>query len=171
MWISADILFGPISIAGEHPVNASQFLEGAKSIENAWLSLGWATIYGPYILGQYGDHNIVEVFDLLNQHNPKNRITFSVRAGLAETSVTQMKTLVRKRKDYTLTIWSQDDDYVKVNVLRSLIRTIGVDRVFIDLPDSIKSQLNLNNVPKPSSAWNACSGFLPIIIILALVIF
>lgn len=165
MWINAEILYGPISIAGEHPVNASQFLEGSKSIEKVWLSLGWATIYGPYILGQYSDQNINQMLDVLNQHNPKNRITFSVRAGLAEMRINTMKTLVRKRKDFTLTIWSMDDDYVKIKYLRSLISSIGVDRVFIDLPDNIKSQLKLN------SAWKAFSGLLPILLTFTLVMF
>lgn len=126
-------------------------MEGAKEFGDAWLSVGWTTFYGPEMTGQYSDLAINEMLHNLKKHNLTNRITFPVRAGLAAESKEQMSNLLAKCKNSTLTIWSSEGDNVSVEHLRTLISNIGVDKVFIDVPTDLKSQLNLNDLSKSNS--------------------
>lgn len=168
MWINADILPGPIN-ATTTPVDASQFLEGAKNFEDVWLSIGWTTLYGPRMTGQYIDHHINEMINTLNKHNLTNRITFPVRAGMAAESKQQMTTLLTEIKNSTLTLWSSEGDNVSVENLRRLIAIVGLEKVFIDVPDDLKSELRLDNLPNPNNAVKFVAASFPIIIALLLI--
>lgn len=119
--------------------------------------------------GQYSDQHINEMLDTLKKHNLTNRITFPVRAGLAAESKQQMNNLLSKCKNSTLTIWSSEGDNVNVEHLRLLIANIGIDKLFIDVPSDLKSQLKLNNLPN-SSAIKTFAASLTIMLTLLFIV-
>lgn len=169
MWINADILPGPVN-ATTTPVNASQFLDGAKAFQDAWLSIGWTTSYGANMTGQYSQHHINQMLEVLKHHNVTNKITFPVRAGLAAESKNELSTLLTESKNSTLTIWSSEGDNVSIENLRRLIANVGLSRVFIDVPEDLKSQLRLNDLPNPNSAIQIIGSSLPILIVLLFIL-
>lgn len=81
-------------------------------------------------------------------------ITFPIRAGIAAQSLKEITDLVRSVKetnDVTLTIWSSANDSVNIDLLRKLIFSFGLDRVYVDVPEEVSSRLDLD-VPLPSRA-------------------
>lgn len=54
----------------------------------------------------------------------------------------------------TLTIWSSAGDYVDVDALRRLIFSVGVDRVYVDVPEELAARLDLGN----ASGGGAAAG-------------
>lgn len=62
VWLNADILFGPINATRTKPVNADRFFAGCAKFENAVLSIGWTTCWGPhYSKGSYSNNEINEM--------------------------------------------------------------------------------------------------------------
>lgn len=112
--------------------------------------------------GQYSNQHISEMLETLNQHKPTNRITFPVRAGLAAESKEQMFRLLEGSKNSTLTIWSSEGDNVNVDNLRKVIADAGLNKIFVDVPDDLKSQLRLNDLP--NRAVKAITASVPILI-------
>lgn len=154
VWINADILPGPLNNVNTRPVDASGFLQGCKLMPRSTLSLGWTTLWGPLFRdGKYTPEQINQMIDAINQNganSTEHPITFPVRAGIAANSQdTLTDLLVRTNQNRTdsnfatLTIWSSPDDYVNVPLLRQLIVSIGYDRIYVDVPDDLKSQLEL----------------------------
>lgn len=81
-------------------------------------------------------------------------ITFPIRAGIAAQSFTEITDLVRavnETNDVTLTIWSSANDSVNIDLLRKLIFSFGLDRVYLDVPEEVSSRLDLD-IPFPSRA-------------------
>lgn len=75
-------------------------------------------------------------------------ITFPVRAAIAAHSLDNLNTLlgaVNATNNATLTIWSSPNDNVNIPALRRLIFAIGLDRVYVDVPEEVSSQLDLGN--------------------------
>ena len=44
----------------------------------------------------------------------------------------------------TFTIWSSSGDFVDVEHLRTFIFKMGLDKVFVDVPEELSSQLHLD---------------------------
>lgn len=74
-------------------------------------------------------------------------ITFPVRAAYAAKSEEELKRLLKDvtAKSTTLTVWSPENDNVDVAALKKLILSVGVDRVYVDLPEKIHKTLDLSN--------------------------
>ncbi|CAH1972809.1 unnamed protein product [Acanthoscelides obtectus] len=140
LWINADILPGPINSTHE-PLNAHRFLELAKKLPNVVLSVGWTTNYGPSMFGKYKDTDIESMLHVIKTNNILNEITFPVRAGLAAESLDELQRLLHTVKKSTLTLWSHQNDNVDVRKLNNLIKEIGCDRIYIDVPESLREQL------------------------------
>lgn len=69
-----------------------------------------------------------------------------MRAGIAAQSIDAMVTLVDGSPNgTTLTIWSSDGDSVDTDKLSELILKIGVDKVYIDVPDAVWKGLNIRS--------------------------
>lgn len=71
-----------------------------------------------------------------------------MRAGIAANSLDNLNTLlgaVNATHNSTLTVWSSAGDYVNIEALRRLIFAIGLDRVYLDVPEEVSSQLDLGN--------------------------
>ncbi|KAF2882075.1 hypothetical protein ILUMI_24078 [Ignelater luminosus] len=146
VWLNADILPGPFN-STDLPVNATRFISAAKPFVNSTLSLGWKTVYGNDTKGAtYTENHIDEMLDVIKENNVTQLITFPVRAAIAAESSTQLKKLVSKVEKSTLTLWNGADDDVSIENLRKLIANIGIDKVFIDLPDEIKDKLRLDKL-------------------------
>lgn len=154
VWINADILPGPQNNTNTKPVDANDFLRGCKQLPRSTLSLGWTTLWGPLFReGKYTAEHINQIIDAINQNGAnsiEHPITFPVRAGIAaqsEDTLTDLLLRVNRNRTEsnfaTLTIWSSPDDYVDVPLLRQLIVSIGYDRIYVDVPDDLKSQLKL----------------------------
>lgn len=109
------------------------------------LSIGWTTRYGGLLRnGSYTDAQIVRMLDTVRESGVQNVITFPVRAGLAANSLTQMTELLRSTGlQSTLTVWSSQGDYVDIAKLRALILDAGLDRIYLDVPEEVSSQLHL----------------------------
>lgn len=151
VWINADILPGPVD-SEVIPVQADEFLTKCRGLPNATLSIGWTTKWGPnYVAGDYSDQHITDMitaFDRNQVNATKHNITFPVRAGIAAQSEQPLKKLlthVSKTNPATLTIWSSADDAVNVTDLNKVIKSIGVDRIYVDVPDELFKQLDVSS--------------------------
>lgn len=141
LWINADILSGP-GRAVIKPVNSTQFLSIAKiHFPDIVLSLGWTTMN---VSGGYTNDNVKAIIEVINLNKITNIITFPVRASLTAHSSQQMKMLLEEFRNSTLTIWSSPGDTVDIEGLRNVIFDIGVDRIFVDVPDDLKEKLHLD---------------------------
>ncbi|KAH1026669.1 hypothetical protein HUJ05_000302 [Dendroctonus ponderosae] len=168
IWINADILAGPVN-ASTKPVNASRFLDVAKSFPKSILSLGWTTAYDSNSNGSYESSQIQEMIDVIRSHNITQEITFPVRAGLAARSLEQLTNLTESIEKSTLTIWSSDGDNVSVEDLRLLISKIGLNRTYIDVPSDLLEQLRLDDLPNssPSRSVVGAAVWMPVLLVLA----
>lgn len=141
VWINADIIKGPLN-AGE-PVNATRFFTLAKSFQNSTLSVGWTTTADNT---SYADNHVTAMLNAIQNNNVTQSITFPVRASIAGESLKQMQTLLSNITGSTLTIWSSENDPVNVTNLRKLIETVGLSKVFVDVPADIANQLHLQTI-------------------------
>ncbi|XP_031340355.1 protein FAM151B isoform X2 [Photinus pyralis] len=146
LWLNADILPGPLNTV-DPPVDAARFLKVAETFANATLSIGWKTLYGgPANItnASYTDQQIEEMINVIRFHNVTQPITFPVRAGIAAQSLEQLDKIVKSVNDSTLTLWNGNGDYVDIPTLRELIFRLGVNKVYVDLPDDLKMSLHLD---------------------------
>lgn len=152
VWINADILRGPLTFAT--PVDPERFFNGSKSFSNSILSVGWTTTYGGIIKNlSYTSDNMSEMLAAIGTYNDIGTpVTFPVRAGMIARSKTELEHLMANMPmNTTITIWSGADDGVDVSLLRKVIFSTGLDKVFIDVPENLLSQLDLENPDKGES--------------------
>ncbi|XP_050308171.1 protein FAM151B [Anthonomus grandis grandis] len=145
IWINADILAGPIN-STVTPVDPARFFATAKLFVNATLSVGWTTNYGANMTGSYSSDEIEEMIETVKKNNVSAEITFPVRAGLAAESVDLLVNLTSEFEGSTLTIWSSEGDHVDVDKLRKLIKTVGLNKTYVDVPSDLKEKLHLDNL-------------------------
>lgn len=88
------------------------------------------------------------MIDVVKEQNPSQPITYPVRAGLAANNITVIKYLMEKSanisNDVTLTVWSSEGDAVNAKQLSTLIKDIGVDKVYVDVPKDLMKNLNFS---------------------------
>ncbi|GLV40037.1 uncharacterized protein CBL_10934 [Carabus blaptoides fortunei] len=148
IWLNADIVSGPVN-ASTKPVDANKFLKMCQEFPKNALSIGWTTAYNSSFANHshsYTDEQIEDMLKHIKDNGMTGReITFPVRAGLAAESLPQMQKLIETVKKSTLTIWSSAGDPVNVNDLNTLILKIGVDKVYIDVPEELEKKLNLGS--------------------------
>lgn len=150
LWLNADILPGPVN-ATTTPVDATQFLYLAKQFKNSTLSIGWTTSYGAdFPPSSYTKEQIDEMLETIKTNSITQTVTFPVRAGIAAESLDNMKLLLQNVSDSTLTIWSSEGDNVNVTNLRNLIKSVGLDKVYVDVPADLQGQLHLDTLSSSS---------------------
>lgn len=90
---------------------------------------------------------IKRMIDALMEYKVTLPITYPVRAGLASNDIDIIKTLLKNTtfSNATLTVWSSEGDPVNVVQLSKLIQDVGVDKVYVDVPQDLKNQLNLSS--------------------------
>lgn len=147
VWINADIIPGPVN-ATTIPINPERFLKNTKTFSKSILSIGWTTNYGPdFAPAVYTDEQIQKMLDTIKKNSVTQTITFPVRAGIAAETNLGMKKLLNSVPNSTLTIWSSVGDAVNVEKLRNLIRNVGMDKVYVDVPEDLRNKLHLDNIP------------------------
>lgn len=158
-WLNADIINGPLNNNETTPLDPNQFLDGCKKLHNSILSIGWTTRWGSnFTAGNYTRQQVNEMALALerNQINSTHAITFPVRAGIAAQSIDNLHELVstvnKTNQNVTITIWSSPNDTVNIDSLRKLIFSFGLDRVYLDVPEEVSSQLHLQNAPGCASS-------------------
>lgn len=84
--------------------------------------------------------------DTLAENHVTLPVTYPVRAGLAANDIDAIKTLLKSTTftNATLTIWSSEGDSVDAAQLSKLIKEVGVDKVYVDVPKDLRSKLNLS---------------------------
>ncbi|XP_058803556.1 protein FAM151B [Phymastichus coffea] len=158
LWVNADILKGPVDATNDPmPVDPVDFLTKANQNFAAIkpvLSIGWTTRYVPPVgnattTGNYTTQQVKEMLKLVNETaNTNLPITYPVRACYAANSMETMKSLLADtpaKNNATLTVWSADDDKVDTDKLSELIKAIGVEKVYIDVPKSILDKLDVSS--------------------------
>ncbi|XP_019895288.2 protein FAM151B isoform X2 [Musca domestica] len=150
IWLNADIISGPVNQNNTIPVDPQRFFAGSSQFPQAVLSIGWTTRWSSdYNNGSYTHQEIDAMVVAIRTNNVTETgqpITFPVRAGIAANSQEELHHLVKAvngTNNSTLTIWSSQNDYVDVAKLRELIFSFGFDRVYLDVPEELSSQLNL----------------------------
>lgn len=98
------------------------------------------------ISDDYSQQQIQEMIDTLSKNNITQTVTYPVRAGIAANSFSLWSELLKNTTKYnsTLTIWSNELDHVDADKLSKLIRDIGVDKVYVDVPDKLWKKLNIS---------------------------
>ncbi|KAK0072439.1 hypothetical protein PV325_011368 [Microctonus aethiopoides] len=86
------------------------------------------------------------MIDTLAKNNITQTVTYPVRAGIAANSFSLWSELLKNttKNNSTLTIWSHELDNVDADKLSKLIRDIGVDKVYVDVPDNLWEKLNIS---------------------------
>lgn len=166
IWINADIISGPVEQNRTVPVDPARFFAGCNRYKQAVLSIGWTTNWGAdFRDGAYTQAQCDDMLKAINDNNVTSTgqpITFPVRAGIAANSAQQLHSLVaavNETNESTLTIWSSAGDYVDVTLLRKLIFSFGLDRVYLDVPEELASQLDLGNVGSGAGTFNSLVSF------------
>ncbi|XP_076173961.1 protein FAM151B isoform X2 [Ptiloglossa arizonensis] len=149
VFLNADILPGPVN-ATTVPVDAKSFLSGAKAFPNYTLSVGWTTRYGVeanVTEGRYTAEQIDKMIDTLAEQNLTQPITYPVRAGPAANDIEAIESLTKRSpavNDATLTVWSAEGDKVDAERLSALVERVGVDKVYLDVPDDLAKRLRFS---------------------------
>ncbi|CAK9821087.1 Protein FAM151B [Anthophora plagiata] len=146
VFLNADIIKGPVE-AVTTPVDAKEFLSIAKTYPNCTLSVGWTTRYGVQdnvTEGAYTETQIKEMLEKLKDQSITQPITYPVRAGLAANNITVIKSLITNTENVTLTVWSSKDDKVNAEQLSTLIKDVGVKKVYLDVPEELMKKLDIS---------------------------
>ncbi|XP_031829313.1 protein FAM151B isoform X2 [Nomia melanderi] len=159
VFLNADILPGPTEEANAtKPVDSTNFLSMAKAFPRFTLSLGWTTKYTNSSLSYTAEHVQQMITAVEEVEQP---ITYAVRAGLAANDIATMKSLMEKSaklKNATLTIWSSEGDAVNATQLSTLIKDVGVEKVYLDLPADLLKELRLSGASSLSFASSMALG-------------
>ena len=104
--------------------------------------------YGPKYnvsKGSYTQEQIESMIKVVTEAKTTQPITYPVRAALATDSITVFSNLLKSRSENkpTLTIWSSEGDTVDAVALSKLIKDIGVDKVYVDVPADLWAKLDL----------------------------
>ncbi|KAL0102140.1 hypothetical protein PUN28_018576 [Cardiocondyla obscurior] len=146
VFLNADILPGPVN-ATTTPVDAKEFLTGAiATLPEAVLSVGWTTRYGMLTNiteGRYSKEQLKQMVDTLKENKVTQPVTYPVRAGLVTKDIDAMNELLKNTTfaKATLTIWSSEGDSVNAQQLSELIEKVGIDKVYLDVPNNLKKEL------------------------------
>lgn len=105
------------------------------------------------ITGSYTKEQVNEMIAAVAESDFNQSITYPVRAGLAANAVSVLSNLLNKTSANrpTLTIWSSENDTVDTAALSNVIKEIGVDKVYIDVPEDLWVKLDLSSAA-PSAA-------------------
>lgn len=85
------------------------------------------------------------MIETLKSSDARQSVTYPVRAGLVANNLEEMRKLLRDSdaNKPTLTIWSSQYDEVDADKLSILITSIGVDKVYVDVPEDLRKRLHL----------------------------
>lgn len=95
---------------------------------------------------KYLKSQVDEMVKLVKDHAANASVTYPVRAVFAANDVALMQSLLSNSSanNPTLTIWSHQGDKVNVTGLNELIKSVGLAKIYIDVPEDLSSKLDLN---------------------------
>lgn len=103
--------------------------------------------------GSYTKEHIQNMIDALARNNITQTVTYPVRAALAARDIALMQDLIKRSKNKsTLTVWSSLGDSVDSKNLSTLIRTVGVETTYVDVPPIVWNDLKLSSAAHSSLA-------------------
>ncbi|XP_055636457.1 protein FAM151B [Toxorhynchites rutilus septentrionalis] len=150
-WINADILSGPVNNTETIPVDPTRFFKSSKQLGSVVLSIGWTTKWGKdSSVGNYSNVDVERMINVIRSNEidvAGYSLTFPIRAGIAACSLEELAYLYRTLKDsndITFTIWSGVEDAVDVDKLKLVMKTIGLNKIYVDVPEILRAQLNLS---------------------------
>ncbi|XP_023248514.1 protein FAM151A isoform X2 [Copidosoma floridanum] len=147
VWLNGDILKGPMNAAP--PLDAATFLAEAAKLPKTVLSVGWTTNVthlSANTTANYTSEQINEMLKLVtSRKNTNQSITYPVRAIFAANDKDGFKRLLNNTAMHTLTIWSLEGDVVNATLLSKVIKNIGLDKVYLDVPATLYQKLDLSN--------------------------
>ena len=128
VWLNADILRGP---GGKDPVSAEIFLQlCSRYLPSATLSTGFTTGSGE---GEYSEEMMEELYQTMTNSGLTAPVTIPLRAALAARSGQEILSYLA-RVEHTITLWGGATDQVDLQLLYQLVRDVGADRVYVDVP-------------------------------------
>ncbi|XP_032970306.1 protein FAM151A [Rhinolophus ferrumequinum] len=139
VWINADILRGPnVPISIE--LNATRFLALVQEkYPEATLSPGWTTLYMPLFPNSTYTRAMVEKMQKLVGALPQ-RVTFPVRAVMAQAAWPHFSWLLGQSDRYSLTLWQGASDPVSVDDLLYIRDNCAIHQIYYDLFEPVLSQ-------------------------------
>lgn len=102
---------------------------------------------------RYSSEQLQSMINALKESKVTQSVTYPVRAGFAANDIDGIKTLLNNTTftNATLTIWSSEGDPVDTAKLSKLIRDVGLDKVYVDVPKDLKNKLELSAASTMSS--------------------
>lgn len=96
--------------------------------------------------GRYSTEQFKKMVDTLAENHVTQPVTYPVRAGLVANDIDAVKALLKNTtsSNATLTIWSSEGDSVNAAQLSKLIKEVGLDRVYVDVPKDLRNKLDLS---------------------------
>lgn len=147
--MNADLLDGPGGTAT--PVDAQRFIIASKKLEKVTLSIGWTTGWYPGSTASYTfDHTnaMIKAIEENNVNGSGHPITFPIRAIFAVKSDDTLRHLYehvsRTNDETTFTIWTSAGDKVNPKELETFVKSFGVDKVYLDVPDELRNGMDLS---------------------------
>lgn len=114
------------------------------------MSIGWTTGWSPGSTASYTPdytNAMIKAIEENNVDGSGHPITFPIRAIFAVKSDSTLRHLyehVSKINDgTTFTIWTSAGDTVNPKELETFIKTFGIDKVYLDVPDELRNGMNL----------------------------
>ncbi len=104
------------------------------------LSLGWCTSVGQQHENHYNWTAVKAMYDLIENRNIMQPLTFHVRAALAWRSIAQLRWLM-EMTGATVTLHASTDDGVTLKNLQYIRNRLPKDEVFYDIPEELQSIL------------------------------
>jgi len=115
----------------------------------------------------YSENYINDMIDVLFKTKYMKPVTYAVRAAFAVNSIPELQYLLETSPvGSTLTVWCSDtEDIINYPKLNQLVNTVGANRVYLDLPDSMSKVFF--DMYTTSGAGNSDSGGVPSLLLLA----
>lgn len=147
VWMNADIVGHGTVPRGK--VDPDEFLRISSEVTpKATLSLGWnintpyfRSINDPAQLGYHMD-DVKRMTDALRRNNVTQPVTFAVWSRFTKNSGESLKWLLDQHEDSTFTIWGSEGE-ASVEDVASIYEFVPNSRIFLDLPESVRRNLNV----------------------------
>lgn len=132
-------------------MDARRFVIAANKLNKVTLSIGWTAYWHENSTNEAYtlDHAnaMIKVIEDNNVNGSGHPITFPIRAIYAVKSREAMSYLYEhvssNNNATTFTIWTGKGDPVDPKKLEGFIKSFGVDKVYLDVPDELRNGMNL----------------------------
>jgi len=143
--LNADILKGPHDSPAK-AITADKFLKlCSENFPKATLSVGWTTATKDVSdeFAVYTKAMVEEMKEALERNSIVQPVTFPIRAAFLGASLENLEWLIENVPDSSITVWSSSDDTIDVTTLMSLREKIGLDALFVDLPEEQQKEFEV----------------------------